>query len=89
MTVGLKTVGNSRENLQTIPVSVFFSREREREREMRTEKRNRYYGISGTEYIGREPVDYDRESVTRDGKIHVTTSNMKLKKIVTDMHKLY
>jgi hypothetical protein len=30
-----------------------------------------------TEHIGREYVDYDRESVTQDGNIiHVTTQNI-------------
>jgi len=48
--VGMKTVGNGRENVLTIPAPVFFGREREREREGRTGKRIRYYGISGTEY---------------------------------------
>ena len=52
-------------------------------------KRNRYYGISETELFDRKHVDYDRESDTQDGKIHVTTSNIKLEKIVTVIHKLY
>ena len=61
--LSLKPVGNGRENPQTFHVPIFLSRdwERERERKMRTEKRNRYYGISGTEHIDWEPVDYNRE----------------------------
>jgi len=74
--VGMKTVGNGRENPSTVPATVFFGRERKRERENRTGKRNRYYGISGTESIGREHADYDRESITQNGKIHTTTSNI-------------
>ena len=65
-----------RENLSTVPATVFFGRERKRERKNRTGKRNRYYGISGTESIGREHADYDRESITQNGKIHTTTSNI-------------
>ena len=42
--------------------SCFSCREREREWKMRTGKRIRYYGISGTEHIDREHVDYDREN---------------------------
>ena len=67
---------NGRENLLTVPATVFFGRERKRERKNRTGKRNRYYGISGTESIGREHADYDRESITQNGKIHTTTSNI-------------
>ena len=75
--IGLKTVGNGRENTQTVSVPIFFCQERKREREKRTGKRNRYYGISGTEHIGREHIDYDRESVTQDGNmIHVTIQNI-------------
>jgi len=74
--IGMKTVGNGRENPSTVPATVFFGRERKRERENRTGKRNRYYGISGTESIGREHADYDRESITQNGKIHTTTSNI-------------
>ena len=66
-------VENGRENILTILVSVFFCREREQEWNRRTGKRRRYYGISGTEHIGREYVDYDRETVTQIGKTHVTT----------------
>ena len=71
MESGTKTVGNGRENVLTIPAPVFFSRERERERKGRTEKRIRYYGISGTEYFERERVDYDREVVTQNGNINM------------------
>jgi len=67
----MKTVGNGRENVLTIPAPVFFGREREREREGRTGKRIRYYGISGTEYFERERVDYDREAVTQNGNIDI------------------
>ena len=74
--LGMKTVGNGRENFSTVLATVFFGRERKRERENRTGKRNRYYGISGTESIGREHADYDRESITQNGKIHTTTSNI-------------
>ena len=74
--LGMKTVGNGRENPSTVPATVFFGRERKRERENWTGKRNRYYGISGTESIGREHADYDRESITQNGKIHTTTSNI-------------
>ena len=74
--LGMKTVGNGRENPLTVPATVFFGRERKRERKNRTGKRNRYYGISGTESIGREHADYDRESITQNGKIHTTTSNI-------------
>ena len=63
--LGLKTVGNGRENTLTILVPVFFCRERERDR--RTGKQKRYYGISETEYIGRENIGYDREVVTQIG----------------------
>ena len=73
---GMKTVGNGWENSLTVPATVFFGRERKRERKNRTGKRNRYYGISGTESIGREHADYDRESITQNGKIHTTTSNI-------------
>ena len=72
--VGMKTVGNARENPLTVSVTVFFGRERERKNRMG--KRNRYYGISGTESISREHADYDRESITQNGKIHTTTSNI-------------
>ena len=74
--VGMKTVGNGRENPSTVPATVFFGREWKRERKNRTGKRNRYYGISGTESIGREHADYNRESITQNGKIHTTTSNI-------------
>ena len=74
--LGMKTVGNGRENPSTVPATVFFGRERKRKRKNRTGKRNRYYGISGTESIGREHADYDRESITQNGKIHTTTSNI-------------
>ena len=67
---------NSRENHSTVPATVCFGRKRKRERKNRTGKRNRYYGISETESIGREHVDYDRESITQNGKIHTTTSNI-------------
>jgi len=62
---------------------------RAREGESRLGNGNRYYGISETELFDREHVDYDRESDTQDGKIRVTTSNIKLEKIVTVIHKLY
>jgi hypothetical protein len=73
--LGLKTVGNGRENTVIIPAPALYDRERWRERESRTGKRIRYYGISGTEYFDRERVDYDRESITQNGNIdiHVTT----------------
>ena len=74
--VGMKTVGNGRENHSTVPATVFFGRERKRKRKNRTRKRNRYYGISGTESIGWEHADYDRESITQNEKIHTTTSNI-------------
>ena len=64
--VGMKTVGNGRENVLTIPAPVFFGREWEREG--RTGKRIQYYGISGTEYFERERVDYDRKAVTQNEK---------------------
>ena len=67
----MKTVGNGRENVLTIPAPVFFGRKREWEREGRTGKRIRYYGISGTEYFERERVDYDREAVTQNGNIDI------------------
>ena len=67
----MKTVGNGRKNVLTIPAPVFFCRERKREREGRTGKRNRYYGISGTEYFERERLDYDREAVTQNGNINI------------------
>jgi len=67
---------NGRENPLAIPATVFFGQEWKRERESRTKKRNRYYGISGTESIGREHAAYDRESITQNGKIHTTTSNI-------------
>ena len=58
--LGMKTVGNGRENTLTVTVPVFFlSGTRKVDG-----KRKRYYGISGTEHIGREHVDYDREAVT-------------------------
>ena len=69
--VGMKMVGNSRENVLTIPAPVFFCRELKREWEGRTGKRNRYYGISGTEYFERERLDYDREAVTQNGNIYM------------------
>jgi len=64
-------VGNGWENIVIIPAPALY----DRERESRTEKRIRYYGISGTEYFDRERVDYDRESITQNGNIdiHVTT----------------
>jgi hypothetical protein len=65
--LGLKTIGNGRENTLTIPATIFFSRERERERESRTGKRNRYYGISGTEPFDREHVDYGRKQINING----------------------
>ena len=71
--LGMKTVGKT---TQPFPQLYFFGRERKRERKNRTGKRNRYYGISGTESIGREHADYDRESITQSGKIHTTTSNI-------------
>ena len=36
--LGMKTVGNGRENVLTIPAPVFFGREREQEREGQTGK---------------------------------------------------
>ena len=63
MQLGLKTVMNGRENPLTVTIPVFFFREWEK----RTGKHKRYYGISKTEHIGREFVDYDRESVTQIG----------------------
>ena len=64
---------NGRENVLTIPVPVFFGREREwgREREGRIGKQIRYYGISGTEYFERERVNYDREAVIQNGNIDI------------------
>jgi len=47
--LGMKTVGNDRENILTIHATTYFGRERERKRESRTGIRNRYYGISETE----------------------------------------
>ena len=70
-TLGMKTVGNGRKNVLTIPAPVFFGREREREREGRTGKRIRYYGISGTEYFERKRVDYDREAVIQNENIDI------------------
>ena len=69
----MKTVGNGRENPLTVPATVFFGRERKREQKNRTGKRNRYYGISGTEEFDREHDDYDRESGTQDENIRVST----------------
>jgi hypothetical protein len=62
--LGMKAVGNGRENTLTIPVPVFFERERERDGNSRTGIRIRYYGISETEYFERGRFDYDRESET-------------------------
>jgi hypothetical protein len=74
VSLGMKTIGNGRENPLPIPVPVFSRRERERERERRTGKRNRYYGISGTEQLDRKHIDYDREHVQYDREYrHVTT----------------
>jgi len=67
----MKTVGNSWENVLTIPAPVFFGWERERERKGRTGKRIRYYGISGTKYFEWERVDYDRKAVTQDENIDI------------------
>ena len=67
----MKTIGNGRKNILTIPAPIFFGRKREREREGRTRKRIRYYGISETEYFERERVDYNREAVTQDGNIDI------------------
>ena len=68
--VGLKTVGKTLNR----PCCFILS---ETEAGKTDGKQNRYYGISGTEHIGREHVDYDRESVTQDGNtIHVTTQNI-------------
>jgi hypothetical protein len=69
--LGLKTIGNGRENTSTVTATVFFERERERERESRTGKRNRYYGILGTGYYDREHVDYDQEQVNTNGKTDI------------------
>ena len=60
-----------RENVLTIFAPVFFCREQKREREGWMGKRNRYYGISGTEYFERERLDYDREAVTQNGNIYM------------------
>ena len=69
--IGMKTVGNGRENVLTIPAPVFFCRERKREREGRMGKQNRYYWISGTEYFEQEHLDYNREVVTQNGNINI------------------
>jgi hypothetical protein len=67
--LGMKAVGNGRENIVTIPVPVFFERERERDGKSRTGIRIRYYGISGTVYFDWEQSDYDRESETQSGNM--------------------
>jgi hypothetical protein len=71
--LGMKTVGNDRENITTVPAPVLFKRERERDGSSRTGIRIRYYGISGTKYFDREHFDYDRESETQNGNIDMTT----------------
>ena len=71
--IGLKTVGNGRENTVTIPAPALY----DRERESRTGKRIRYYGISGTEYFDRERVDYDRESITQKREHRYTCNHLK------------
>jgi hypothetical protein len=70
----MKAVGNGRENIVTIPVPVFFERERERDGKSRTGIRIRYYGISGTVYFDREQSDYDRESETQSGNMDKSNS---------------
>jgi hypothetical protein len=74
LNLGMKTVGNDRENITTVPAPVLFKRERERDGNSRTGIRIRYYGIPGTEYFDREHFDYDhRESETQNGNIDMTT----------------
>ena len=68
--LGMKAVGNGRENTITIFVTVFFSRKRERERKRRSGKRNRIYGMSETKLFDRERVDNGRESIIQIGKIN-------------------
>jgi hypothetical protein len=70
----MKAVGNGRENTLTIPVPIFFERERERNGNSWMGIQIRYYGISGTEYFDREHFDYDRDSETQNGNIDTTTS---------------
>jgi len=67
--LGMKAVGNGRENTLTIPTTVFFMREREREREGRSGKRNRKYEMSETIHFDQEKVNNDRESVIQIGNV--------------------
>ena len=83
--LGMKTVGKT-PKLFSQP---YFLTGKDQKRECRTEKQNRYYGIFGTEEFDREYDDYDRESGTQDGNIHVSTWNIKLEKIIPTMHKLH
>lgn len=63
----MKVVGNSRENIITIPAPVFF--EWEQDGNTRTGIQIRYYRISGTIYFNQEHSDYDWESETQNGNI--------------------
>jgi glycerol-3-phosphate O-acyltransferase len=63
---------NGRENVLTIPGSIFFGREREQEWKGRSGKRNQNYSISGSKYFDRENVDYGRESVIKIGSVNTS-----------------
>jgi hypothetical protein len=60
----MKAVRNGQENTLTIAATVYFCREQEREWERWKGKRIQYYGISGTDHVDREYVNYNRESGT-------------------------
>ena len=64
--VGMKAVENGQENTQTIPVTAFLIREREREQESRSGIRNRLHGISKANHFDREYADNDRESIVQN-----------------------
>jgi hypothetical protein len=69
--LGMKAVGNGRENTQTAPAPVFVCREQERDRNSRAGIRIRYYGISGAGYNDREHVGNGRESINKREHRHM------------------
>jgi hypothetical protein len=67
--VGLKTIGNGRENAQTITVTIFFAGIRNGNENVGRKNETGITRYRERNIFNRERVDYDRESVTRKRNI--------------------
>ena len=85
--LGMKEVGNDRENTLTTFIFIFLFRNGYGNGRARSGKRNRMHGKSKSKQFDRKHVDNGREAVFKSGNIkRVTTSNVELNAIYSTIY---